>query len=63
MLAVLFISNKNTVRAAKRRIQLFMLMRDPLGSLPTFLNSDAMTEQQVLCSVFMYYKSFLCIYT
>jgi hypothetical protein len=47
MLGVLFLCNKSQARAAKRRVQLFLLMRDPLQSLPTFWNSAHLTQAQV----------------
>ena len=39
--------DKNTAKRAKRRIHMFMIMRNPLNSLPSILNSDQMTVAQV----------------
>ena len=48
LLAGAFLCNRNVAKRAKLTIQLYLLMRDPLNSLPTILNSLNLTEPQVL---------------
>ena len=42
-----FLCDRMTAQSAKRRIQLFLLMKDPLNSLPTILNNANLTDEQV----------------
>ena len=48
LLAGAFLCDKNVAKRAKLTIHLYLLMRDPLNSLPTILNSLNLTEAQVL---------------
>ena len=45
LIATLFQSTRKLVQDAKRRMQLFLLMRDPLNSLPTILNAGITPAQ------------------
>jgi hypothetical protein len=45
LIAALFQSSRKIVMEAKRRMQLFLLMRDPMNSLPTVLNAGITPAQ------------------
>ena len=48
-----FLCSRQSAQSAKRRIQLFLLMWDPLHSLPTILNNDTLTDDQVRMLIFL----------
>ena len=47
LLAGAFLCHRDVAKTAKLTIQLYLLMRDPLNSLPTILNSPDLTQAQV----------------
>ena len=47
MLGGMFLTSKDTAKKVKWRIHLFLIMKDPIHSLTTYLNSNNLTDDQV----------------